>query len=232
METANRANPTWWDHQRHPLIRLRRQIERELVAGIRPRAGEVVVDMGCGSMPYRSLFEARGARYVGCDIDAAAPVRMSPGQPVPLDDGAASTVVSFQVLEHVWDLGWYLGECRRVLRPDGWLLLSTHGTWLYHPHPTDFRRWTEDGLRREIEAHGFRVDRIIGLIGPLAWTTLFRLLGYREALRRIPLVGALAVPLLSVLMNLRMELEDALTPTAIRQSNACVYVVVARPVDG
>jgi len=229
METHTRANPTWWDHQRHCLIRLHRQIKRELATGLGPNAGELVVDMGCGDMPYRPLFEARGARYVGCDIDPAAPVEITPGLPIALDDACASLVVSFQVLEHVWDLAWYLGECRRVLRPGGWLLLSTHGTWLYHPHPTDFRRWTRDGLVREIEAHGFTVERISGLVGPLAWTTLFRLLGYREVLRRIPLFGALVLPFLTTFMNVRMELEDAITPASICQSDACIYVVVARP---
>jgi SAM-dependent methyltransferase len=229
MEGHTRANPTWWDHQRHSLIRLRRQIEHELDARLRPHAGDVVVDMGCGDMPYRPLFEARGARYVGCDIDSAAQVQITPGMPIALDDACASLVVSFQVLEHVWDLGWYLAECRRLLRPGGALLLSTHGTWLYHPHPTDFRRWTQDGLVKEIEAHGFTVERITGLMGPLAWTTQFRLLGYREVLRRIPLLGALVLPFLIALMNVRMELEDAITPAAIRQTNACVYVIVARP---
>jgi hypothetical protein len=79
----------------------------------------------------------------------------------------------------------------------------------------------------EIEAHGFTVERIIGLMGPLAWTTQFRLLGYREVLRRIPILGALLLPVLTVLMNVRMELEDAVTPVSIRQTNACTYVVVA-----
>ena len=153
---------------------------------------------------------------------------MTPGLPIAVDDAFASGVVSFQVLEHVWDLGWYLGECRRVLRPGGWLLLSTHGTWLYHPHPTDFRRWTRDGLVGEIEAHGFVVEHITGLMGPLAWTTQFRLLGYRDVLRRITLLGGLVLPLLTVVMNVRMELEDAITPVSIRETNACVYVVVAR----
>lgn len=224
-----RADPTWWNHQRHSLIRLRRQIEHELDETLRPTAGNLVVDMGCGEMPYRPLFEARGVQYVGCDIGPAAPLEITPGQPVALDDACASLVVSFQVLEHVWDLTWYLGECRRLLGPGGRLLLSTHGTWLYHPHPTDFRRWTRDGLVKELETHGFNVERITGLMGPLAWTTQFRLLGYREVLRSIPLFGALVLPLLTVLMNVRMELEDAVTPASIRQTNACTYVVVAHP---
>src|SRR5262245_29105618 len=228
MEDA-RADPSWWNHQRHPLLRLRRQIEQELDATLRPAAGDLVVDVGCGDMPYQRLFESRGARYLGCDIDAAAPVRITPGQPIPLADGCANVVVSFQVLEHVWDLAWYLGECRRLLRPGGHLLLSTHGTWLYHPHPTDFRRWTRDGLVREIEAHAFTVERINGLVGPLAWTTQFRLLGYREVLRRVPIVGALLLAPVAALMNVRMEIEDAITPAPISQTNACVYVVIARP---
>ena len=195
----------------------------------RPDVGAVAVDIGCGDQPYRPLLEARGFRYIGCDIDPDAPVVITPGLPIPLSDALAPLVVSFQVLEHVWDLAWYLGECRRLLRADGRLLLSTHGTWLYHPHPTDFRRWTVDGLVKEIETHGFTVDRITGLMGPLAWTTQFRLLGYREVLRRIPVIRATVVPVLNTLMNLRMELEDAVTPASIRQANASVYVVVARP---
>ena len=43
-------------------------------------------------------------------------------------DGEYDLVASFQVLEHVWDLDAYLGEARRALRPEGWLLLSTHGS--------------------------------------------------------------------------------------------------------
>jgi len=225
----SRANPTWWNHQRHSLLRLNRQVEIEIAERLRPAAGDVVVDMGCGDMPYRPLFEARGARYVGCDLDDTAPVRIIPGRPLPLDDGSAAIVASFQVLEHVWDLGWYLGECRRLLSPDGALLLSTHGSWLYHPHPTDFRRWTQDGLVNEIESHGFLIEHITGIMGPLAWTTQFRLLGYREVLRKIPVLGSLLLPPLIVAMNLRMEVEDAITPDAIRQTNACIYVVVARP---
>lgn len=229
MTPHSRANPPWWDHQRHSLIRLRRQIEHELDTRLQVRQGDTVVDIGCGDMPYRPLVEARGARYIGCDIDAAAPVPITPGQPIPLADGSAAGIVSFQVLEHVWDLGWYLGECRRLLRPGGWLLLSTHGTWLYHAHPTDFRRWTGDGLVNEIQDRGFTVETITGLMGPLAWTTQFRLLGYREVLRKIPVVRTLTLPVLITLMNLRMEIEDAITPAAIRQTNACIYVTVSRP---
>jgi SAM-dependent methyltransferase len=61
------------------------------------------------------------------------------------------------VLEHVEDPRSYLAEAYRVLRTQGSLVLSTHGTWRYHPDPTDYWRWTIDGLRREITRAGFDV---------------------------------------------------------------------------
>ena len=187
-----------------------------------------VADLGCGDRPYEPLIRAHGCDYIGCDLDDAAEVRIQPGQPLPLADGSMDGVVSFQVLEHVWDLDWYLGECRRLLKPGGWLLLSTHGVWLYHPHPTDFRRWTRDGLRDELQLRGLRVEASVPVVGPLAWTTLFRLLGFRHALSKIPYLGAAICYPLAVLMNLRMAVEDAVTPKSIRETNACVYVVLAR----
>jgi SAM-dependent methyltransferase len=180
-------------------------------------------------MPYRKILEREGLQYVGCDITPEAPVRITPGVRIPLPDHESRLVTSFQVLEHVWDLDWYLGECRRLLHPEGYLLLSTHGTWLYHPHPTDFRRWTCDGLVRELEGHGFVVERIDGIMGPLAWTTQFRLLGFREVLLRLPVVRSLLLPPLVAAMNLRMAFEDAITPDWIRQANASIYLVAARP---
>ena len=73
---------------------------------------------------------------------------------VPVADqdviGAALAVLSAQVLEHVADLDAYCAEIRRLLREDGTLLLSTHGNWLYHPHPEDHRRWTRTGLALDL----------------------------------------------------------------------------------
>jgi|CXWL01.1.fsa_nt_gi SAM-dependent methyltransferase len=224
----SRLYPTWLDHQRHPLVQLRQALQGELESESKRSVDCTVVDVGCGAMPYAPLFQQQGARYVGCDLGGQAEVAIVPGQPVPLADACADYVVSFQVLEHVWDLDWYLGECRRLLRPGGALLLSTHGAWPYHPHPTDFRRWTEDGLRAEMGSRGLQVERCLGLVGPLAWTTQFRLLGFREVLRRVPILGQFLLWPLCLAMNLRMVVEDAITPPSVRQANACIYLVRAR----
>src|SRR6185437_12813843 len=132
--------------------------------------------------------------------------------------------------EHVRDLGRYFAEARRVLKPGGQLVLSTHGTWLYHPHPEDHRRWTRQGLVAEIEGYGFSVTDCAAVVGPLAWTTVLRLTGFAYMLKRIPVVGPLASAGLAAVMNARAFLEDALTPADITRDNGCVYVTLSQPV--
>lgn len=190
--------------------------------------GARVLDFGCGTRPYQPWFVAAGAHYRGADIDAAHEVRIRKDGSLECADGEYDLVASFQVLEHVWNLDAYLGEARRALRADGWLLLSTHGAWLYHPHPGDYRRWTAEGLQREVEARGFRMVRMEAVVGPLAWTTIFRSIGAAHALKRVPLAGAPLTALLATLLNARAWVEDCITPRAITAVNACTYIGLFR----
>ena len=96
--------------------------------------GKVALDFGCGAKPYAQLFTARGVTYHRCGTRRRARCRKSAADgTLSAADQSADLVVSFQVLEHVRDIDTYLQEAGRVLRDDGLMLLSTHGTWLYHP---------------------------------------------------------------------------------------------------
>ncbi|MCB2089571.1 MAG: class I SAM-dependent methyltransferase [Sphingomonadaceae bacterium] len=193
------------------------------------RADSVAVDFGCGNQPYRAIFEQRGLTYRGADLGDAADIAILPDGQIRAPDASADIVLSFQVLEHVRDLDTYLAEAMRLLRPGGQLLLSTHGTWLYHPHPEDHRRWTRTGLIHDLEARGWVVDQCQSIVGPLAWTTLIRLTGYCFALRKLPLLGRPIAAMLAALMNCRAVIEDAVTPHGIKHDNGCVYLLRARP---
>lgn len=193
------------------------------------RSGAVALDYGCGSRPYETIFSSAGIRYLGADLDGSADVLIDAAGRLESPDGSADLLLSFQVLEHVKDLQTYLSEARRVLRRDGWMMLSTHGTWFYHPHPEDHRRWTREGLVAEITAHGFQVVECVPVVGPLAWTTIIRLTCACYALRKMPVVGRAAGGLLALIMNLRAWVEDALTPAWVTNDNACIYLVLARP---
>ncbi len=186
-----------------------------------------VIDLGCGEQPYRAYFEQRGIAYRGADLGDGGEIAITPDGRVMAETASADLVTSFQVLEHVRDLDTYLSEAARLLAPGGKLLLSTHGTWLYHPHPEDHRRWTREGLINELQSRGWKVESWQAICGPLAWTTIVRLTGYCYVLRRVPVVGAGLAGMLALVMNLRAALEDGITPPAIRDDNACVYLVQA-----
>lgn len=230
-QPSPRFDPPFWRHDAYVLRSLVRAV-RESVAEVLPSgvASPCVVDLGAGDSPYRTLFEKRGANYISCDIGVPQDARVVPieiGEQLPFAEGSAHVVVSFQVLEHVWDLDWYLGEARRLLAPGGKLLLSTHGTWLYHPHPTDFRRWTRPGLVAELENRGFSVIKVRALVGPLAWTTQFRAFGWYYVLSSIPVLGKLLARISNTMHFLKMHFEDAITPKEWIADNASTYLVIA-----
>ena len=230
---SRRVAPRMWHTDWLQLAPLARLLREQAAAQVRP--GGVIVDLGCGDMPYAGMMRGLGLDYRPADIDADAVAKgklpIGADGRVPLSDGAADAVLSAQVLEHVPDLDNYCAEILRLLRPGGTLLLSTHGSWFYHPHPEDHRRWTRTGLARDLETRGFQVEALFPICGPLATTTMIRLTAFAFVLNRIAWIGPAIAAALSVVMNARAVVEDAVTPRQMREDNACVYLVRARVVD-
>lgn len=115
-------------------------------------------DYGCGGSPYRSLFN-QCPRYVRADVTPGPGIdRLLPadGATGELPD-SYDVVFSSQVLEHVQAPAEYVAECLRILKPGGWLILTTHGMWEEHGCPYDFQRWTSRGLEELARSAGFMV---------------------------------------------------------------------------
>jgi 2-polyprenyl-3-methyl-5-hydroxy-6-metoxy-1,4-benzoquinol methylase len=115
---------------------LRRQFLLEHV-----RAGERVLDVGCGEGHFAAELVRAGAHVVGIDV-AEVPLRRARGRHPELDlrlvaaegpwelaDASFDVVWAGEVIEHVADTAAWLSEVRRVLRSGGRLLVSTpaHG---------------------------------------------------------------------------------------------------------
>jgi SAM-dependent methyltransferase len=119
-----------------------------------------LLDYGCGSSPYRSLFpraDYRRADFLEMDrLD----YRLGADSRVPEKDGVFDLVLSTQVLEHVPEPQIYLSECFRLLKPGGKIFLTTHGVYPDHGCPYDFQRWTGDGLKFALEQAGFREVKV------------------------------------------------------------------------
>lgn len=97
-----------------------------------------VLDLGCGDGRFSAEIAAAGAEVVGLDVSAEAIARarrrspgldfrvVEPGARLPLDDGELDCVFTSHVICQVVDVAGFMGEVRRVLKPGGRLLLTTH----------------------------------------------------------------------------------------------------------
>jgi SAM-dependent methyltransferase len=114
-----------------------------------------VFDVGCGSRPYEYLFTSVGAQYVGFDgpWNAAADI-CGDATTLPVADASYDLVLCTQVLEHLPDPAAAIAELRRIVRPEGCVLVSTHGAFPYHPSPVDLWRWTRPGLDKLFRDNG------------------------------------------------------------------------------
>jgi SAM-dependent methyltransferase len=105
------------------------------------RVGGRVLDVGCGGGGMPLSLAEHAERVVGIDPVnrfEQAGVRLArergignlhfvlaDGMDLPFETGSFDLVLSHAVIEHVSDAARYLRECRRVLKPDGRIYLST-----------------------------------------------------------------------------------------------------------
>ena len=105
-----------------------------LMGAVRP--GDRVLDLGCGDGAFAAELAGAGAHVVGVDVSEEALRRargahpglevrlVAPDEPLPFEDASFDAVWAGEVVEHVMDVARLLSEVRRVLRPEGRLLLT------------------------------------------------------------------------------------------------------------
>lgn len=223
-----RVNPPIWQHDYHVLKRLYKTLQ-VIVDKYIDKKVDVILDYGCGSLPYKDLFLSCTNKYIGVDIgkNKKADILVKENQKIPLNDDSVNVVISTQVLEHVEEVSFYLRQCRRLLKKNGLLILSTHGIWPYHDYPDDFHRWTRPGLVREIESAGFKCLYVNSVLGPMASATQFELVLVSEKLQGKGSLIRLFLSILSLLTNILIFVEDKILPSN-KNSDSSLYVICAR----
>lgn len=150
------------------------------------RAGDRVLDAGCGASIFPVYLASLGARVSACDLQVPAGLDRLHGRKVdyvradltrlPFAAGEFDAVFCVSVIEHLSPGGvrHALAELGRVLRPKGRLLLTTDfcrdaGAEMWYSGPggpfrVDWSVFDEGGLRRHIlAAEGFRVEGEVDL---------------------------------------------------------------------
>ncbi len=148
-----------------------------------------ILDVGCGSKPYKELFSSYAKTYIGLDASEETQAEIyGSAENIPLEDNSFDVILCFQVLEHVQDYRAAIKEMHRLLRPKGVLFLTTHGTYPIHGAPNDYWRFTNFGLEEAFK--NFKNNKVTPIGGSvLGFIQIFNL-AMRKS-KKIPLLGFL-----------------------------------------
>ncbi len=120
-----------------------------------------ILDVGCGTKPYRSLFKIK--EYIGLELQKESEKKsiwadyVYDGSRFPFDNASFDSVVLFEVFEHVFNPMRFISEIRRVLIKGGYVLMTVPFVWDEHEQPYDFARYSSFGLRSVLVENGFRI---------------------------------------------------------------------------
>lgn len=141
--------------------------------------GKRVLDVGCGTGPISAWVGSHGAEVIGFDLSPSM-IRLAEKRKIPnatfrvadlsdpldfLEDRSFDVAVASLAFHYLRDWRAPLRELRRVLRPDGLLLMSTHhpawdielsATGNYFETELVHDRWAKGPDRKQFDVHFWR----------------------------------------------------------------------------
>lgn len=128
-----------------------------------PSLSGTLLDFGCGSKPYQSLF-LNVTKYVGLDYDGEGHSHTNEaidvlydGKHIPFPDESFDSVFSSEVFEHLFNLEEIIPEINRVMKAGGKILVTCPFVWNEHEIPVDYARYTQFALKHLFEKNGFSI---------------------------------------------------------------------------
>ena len=144
----------------NPFYFARRGLVRHIIALASNVYGKVL-DVGCGQKPYKNLFSV--VEYIGLELDTKENRQEKKadifydGRIFPFTDNEFDSVITNQVLEHVFNPDNFLREINRVLKPKGKLFITVPFIWDEHEQPLDYFRYSSFGIKLILEKNGFEI---------------------------------------------------------------------------
>lgn len=217
----------------HPQWFVYRQQHQHHLAIAKVLQGKIL-DIGCANQPLRPYLP-KDADYIGLDYYSTAvnwyetrPMLYGDAQALPLAAETVDCVLLLDVLEHLPRPHDCLQEIKRVLKPQGILVLQVPFLYPVHDAPLDFQRWTSHGLRQQIAQQGFVLKEEFQMGKPLETAALLMniamsktLLNWIKAKHPASILGIFVPPLvlginLSCCLASYFSPEDALMPHSYR----------------
>jgi len=182
-------------------------------------SSNVVLDYGCGSSPYKSLFGAK--KYIRMDIREGSHDHSNEeidiffdGKIIPLNDNSVDLVVMTEVIEHLFEPAEALIEIARVLKHDGKLLITAPFCWEEHEIPYDYARYTSYGMAKLLKDASFqpienlKTGNYIDVIGQLISTSLYNFFLSKTLRRLIHLTARAGITILFYLAARLVKIKE------------------------
>lgn len=124
-----------------------------------------VLDVGCGTNRVVKEFRKLGVNAIGIDIDRNADI-IGSGRELPFKSNSVDLVICMEVVEHVTDSYSLLREIARVLKPKGFLYITT-------PTPLKDSIYRHFKCTDDIEDH-------VNVKSKGEWLTMLNFLGFNQ----------------------------------------------------
>jgi|SaaInlV_135m_DNA_3_1039749.scaffolds.fasta_scaffold18842_2 SAM-dependent methyltransferase len=115
--------------------------------------GATFLDLGAGDQ-FLGLALS-GANYIPLDIEDLD----FESEALPISDDSVDILFSLAVVEHISNIGHFMSECFRVLKPNGIIYLSTPNFRYcfrdFYNDPTHVHPFTDISLAKTVEYYGF-----------------------------------------------------------------------------
>ena len=158
---------------------------------IRKYARGLLLDLGCGKVPFHEAYREYVADSICADWPSSThgsehvDVFCDLSRSLPFACASFDTIISSDVIEHLPDPLLAFSEMSRLLKPGGILLLNTPFLYMLHEIPYDYYRFTRYAIQRLLDATGMEPVQLEEVGG--AGAVVLDLLS--KALTSLPLLG-------------------------------------------
>ncbi len=130
-----------------------------------------VLDIGASISPYRQYISAE--QFYAMDISSSAsPSLVSDAHLLCFAENTIDLVLLTEILEHCHSPWIVLENVFRVLKPGGMVIITVPFTFMFHPNPNDYYRFTSQGLEHllrqfsevTVDAYGSRFQMLFQTI--------------------------------------------------------------------
>jgi ubiquinone/menaquinone biosynthesis C-methylase UbiE len=146
--------------------------------------GKDVLEVACGAGAGLGYLAQSAKSIEACDIDPEIieiakshykdrfKIVMGDAHQLPFDDSSKDVIILFEALYYIQDVEKFLSECKRILRPNGILLISLPNKSLYdfNPSPLSHRYFTISELNNLLSKYNFKTNFLGGTkISSVSW---------------------------------------------------------------